>query len=267
MPTPAELLPSDASEKETREAISKTIRMLTKEKVGKTPEQRVAIAYSQARGSTGKRLKKGENKSMNNNIKRGATKLPARGGALPVEQLTPESADKEIQIALLLSIALLQKQGMPEEEAKEMFSFICKLAKTVPKVVGTTDCNIGVNNGKFAGQEVPHLHFHIIPRFEGDNGIPFQGVVRVDVNREELPALAEKIITAMQNPTGQKSNKEKSAEEKKPEEAKKETPQPSNESPPKPKEEEKPTKSSEREWQEFVLKEQDMDIDISEIEK
>ena len=158
-------------------------------------------------------------------------------------------------------------EDVPEEEAKEMFSFICKLAKTVPKMVGTTDCNIGVNNGKFAGQEVPHLHFHIIPRFEVDNGIPFQGVVRIDVNREELPALAEKIITALQNPTKQKNNKEKSAEEKKPEEAKKETPQPSNEAPPKPKEEEKPTKSSEREWQEFVLKEQDVDIDISEIEK
>ena len=120
MPTPAELLPSTASEKETKKAISDTIRMLTKEKVGKTPEQRVAIAYSQAQGSTGKTLKKGGGKNMNNNIKRGATKLPARGPALPAGQLTPESADKEIQIALLLSIALLQKQGMSEEEAKEI---------------------------------------------------------------------------------------------------------------------------------------------------
>jgi len=130
MPTPAELLPSTASKEETKKAISDTIRMLTKEKVGKTPEQRVAIAYSQARGSTGKTMspQKGAGKSLkkegknmpNGNIKRGATKLPARGPALPVEQLTPESADKEIQIALVLSVALLQRQGMSEEEAKEI---------------------------------------------------------------------------------------------------------------------------------------------------
>ena len=121
MPTPAELLPSTASKEETKKAISETIRMLTREKVGKSPEQRVAIAYAQARGSTGKVLrKKGENKSMNNNIKRGATKLPARGAALPVEQLTPDSSDEDIQRALALSLILLVRQGTGEEEAKKI---------------------------------------------------------------------------------------------------------------------------------------------------
>ena len=28
--------------------------------------------------------------------------------------------------------------------------------------------NILINNGKASGQEVPHLHIHVIPRFTGD---------------------------------------------------------------------------------------------------
>ena len=28
--------------------------------------------------------------------------------------------------------------------------------------------NIGINDGVAAGQTVPHLHVHLIPRFEGD---------------------------------------------------------------------------------------------------
>lgn len=32
--------------------------------------------------------------------------------------------------------------------------------------------NIGINDGKFAGQTIPHLHIHIIPRYENDGGLP-----------------------------------------------------------------------------------------------
>jgi diadenosine tetraphosphate (Ap4A) HIT family hydrolase len=36
--------------------------------------------------------------------------------------------------------------------------------------------NIGVNDGRAAGQTVPHLHVHLIPRFEGDMLDPRGGV-------------------------------------------------------------------------------------------
>jgi len=36
--------------------------------------------------------------------------------------------------------------------------------------------NIGINDGPAAGQTVPHLHMHLIPRFEGDVPDPRGGV-------------------------------------------------------------------------------------------
>lgn len=36
--------------------------------------------------------------------------------------------------------------------------------------------NIGINDGAAAGQTVPHLHIHLIPRYHGDQADPRGGV-------------------------------------------------------------------------------------------
>lgn len=36
--------------------------------------------------------------------------------------------------------------------------------------------NIGINDGPAAGQTVPHLHMHVIPRYKGDQDDPRGGV-------------------------------------------------------------------------------------------
>lgn len=45
---------------------------------------------------------------------------------------------------------------------------ISKISKSVVKAVDADGCNIVSNAGAAAGQQVFHVHFHIIPRFEGD---------------------------------------------------------------------------------------------------
>ena len=36
--------------------------------------------------------------------------------------------------------------------------------------------NIGINDGPAAGQTIPHLHMHLIPRYTGDQKDPRGGV-------------------------------------------------------------------------------------------
>lgn len=48
-----------------------------------------------------------------------------------------------------------------------------KLAQAVKEGVKADAFNLGLNNGRIAGQIVPHVHFHIIPRFKDDSLKPW----------------------------------------------------------------------------------------------
>jgi histidine triad (HIT) family protein len=59
-------------------------------------------------------------------------------------------------------------EDIPEEE-------LCALIKTVKKIggmlkegLGVFGYNMQVNNDPIVGQIIPHIHFHLIPRKEGD---------------------------------------------------------------------------------------------------
>jgi histidine triad (HIT) family protein len=57
---------------------------------------------------------------------------------------------------------------MPAGMAAELARFLPMLCRTVETAVGAAGCNILQNNGRSAGQVVEHVHFHIIPRRDGD---------------------------------------------------------------------------------------------------
>lgn len=57
---------------------------------------------------------------------------------------------------------------LPETEAQLLIAKIKKIAPAVISGVGAKAFNLNLNNGKISGQEVAHVHWHIVPRFEGD---------------------------------------------------------------------------------------------------
>jgi histidine triad (HIT) family protein len=57
---------------------------------------------------------------------------------------------------------------MPADQAGAMLTQLPALVRAVQSVMGCEGVNVLQNNGKAAHQEVPHVHFHLIPRNSGD---------------------------------------------------------------------------------------------------
>ena len=62
------------------------------------------------------------------------------------------------------------------DERAELLALLCQAKVVADKEFSPQGYNIGINDGAAAGQTVPHLHLHLIPRFEGDLPDPRGGV-------------------------------------------------------------------------------------------
>lgn len=82
---------------------------------------------------------------------------------------------------------------MHEKDASDLFCSVNIISKAVSRAFGLDGMNIGMNVGEVAGQSVPHVHVHIIPRKEGDNGGSMHDIVATDPGTENLAQLAKKI--------------------------------------------------------------------------
>lgn len=68
--------------------------------------------------------------------------------------------------------------NMPAEVFDQMASGLRQAAGHIQARLQPNGMNIGINNGRAAGQAVPHVHWHIIPRYEGDGGGSMHSIIR-----------------------------------------------------------------------------------------
>lgn len=71
-----------------------------------------------------------------------------------------------------------------DEEREELWSLVAEGKKIVDREHHPDGYNIGINVGKWAGQSIPHLHIHVIPRYQGDVENPKGGVRGVIPNKK-----------------------------------------------------------------------------------
>lgn len=99
---------------------------------------------------------------------------------------------------LVVSKAHHERVGdMPADTASELFELVNEITPAVEDGVDAPASTLAFNNGEDAGQEVPHVHCHIVPRFADDGGKPIHSMFPgVDVPDDEMSEIADAIRDA-----------------------------------------------------------------------
>ncbi len=86
--------------------------------------------------------------------------------------------------------------GTPPDVLQKVIVTVQKIARAQLKAFNAKGINVTQANGTVAGQVVPHIHFHVIPRFD-NNGKPQNWIPGKYDNCEEMNLFAEKIRNAL----------------------------------------------------------------------
>ena len=79
---------------------------------------------------------------------------------------------------------------MTPESVGKLFSIVPLIANAISSATGADAFSLAQNNGKAAKQIIPHVHIHIIPRYNHKGTIWTKRVIE---NEDRLSDLAEKI--------------------------------------------------------------------------
>ena len=84
-------------------------------------------------------------------------------------------------------------QDMTDIDNNDLFDTVHRVISKVDKLTGST--LLAIHNGKDSGQEIPHVHVHLIPRETDDQAGPVHSMFkdRPKLSDEELEQLCAKI--------------------------------------------------------------------------
>ncbi|MDB9722110.1 HIT family protein [Nitrosopumilus sp.] len=71
-------------------------------------------------------------------------------------------------------------QDMSSIENSDLFSLVHAMMSKVDSITGST--LIAIHNGETAGQEIPHVHVHLVPRSKSDSAGPIHSMFNSSLN-------------------------------------------------------------------------------------
>ena len=80
---------------------------------------------------------------------------------------------------------------LSEESNKDLMQKTVKVMDRINEVLSPDGFNVGWNHNTAGGQVVPHLHIHVFPRYNGDEGGSMHSILNSpgDMNVEEVSEL------------------------------------------------------------------------------
>jgi len=86
--------------------------------------------------------------------------------------------------------------GTPDAVLQKLITVVKKVAQAQLDGLKADGINVTQANGQIAGQIIPHIHFHVIPRFANDRH-SWNWIPKKYDNPEEMNMLAGKIKTSL----------------------------------------------------------------------
>ena len=74
-------------------------------------------------------------------------------------------------------------QDMVSAEVSDVFELAAKLISRTDALSGST--LLAIHNGPHAGQEIPHVHVHLVPRYVDDGAGPIHGMFKKTASSEK----------------------------------------------------------------------------------
>jgi len=80
-------------------------------------------------------------------------------------------------------------QDMSQDDSADLFRVVYEVVSKIDKITGST--LLAIHNGKESGQEIPHVHVHLIPRQSNDLAGPVHSMFknRPNLSDEEFDQL------------------------------------------------------------------------------
>ena len=88
---------------------------------------------------------------------------------------------------------------LPATVAEDVMTTLHRVAPAVESAVDADGATIAFNDGTAAGQEVPHVHGHVVPRFEDDGAGPIHALFdsRPELADETLDRIADDVVDGL----------------------------------------------------------------------
>jgi histidine triad (HIT) family protein len=88
-------------------------------------------------------------------------------------------------------------QEMSEQDAMAVFEILWKVASAVEAGSQVNASTIAIHNGSEAGQEIPHMHAHIVPRKRDDGAGPIHSMfkIRPKLSPQQIDSLHDRIAS------------------------------------------------------------------------
>ena len=90
-------------------------------------------------------------------------------------------------------------QELDENSSQSLFNILWKITNPIEKAMRVNSSTIAIHNGKEAGQEIPHVHIHVIPRESGDGAGPVHSMFKnkPNVSSFDMSSIVEEITKAL----------------------------------------------------------------------